>query len=285
MQSKSLGSIQHRGRTSAGATEKPFRSDALHDQRVVAEKQAKVLQERHNDVYDGYRKYQEEKLNEKEFIDYIEAMGITATPDFLNLLRTHRYADFSFVDFSKSLSKYDPNCQAFNSDKAAGGAASYMGALESKNREELSAGLFYARKRLDYSKRDDNRRSVFDKTDAISRKKLYVKGSEGEVSALQSKVQSSDNISSALKCDNVASQQMYSVAHDSMIKGKITSGSGCVLMARFFLTLLCIQAIKEHVLSTPPSATIANRRCSVNKFLPLCESWKGVRSLLWSLKT
>mmetsp|Transcript_35502 Transcript_35502/g.66265 ORF Transcript_35502/g.66265 Transcript_35502/m.66265 type:complete len:777 (-) Transcript_35502:146-2476(-) len=217
---KSLGAAIPRGKTSTGVTEKPFRSDARHDQRVVVEKQTKLLQERHNDVYDGYRKYQEEEINEKQFIEYIESMGITATPNFLHLLRTHRYTDFSFADFMKSLSKYDPNCQEFNSDQPAGGAASYMGAIENKNREECAAGLFYARKRLDYKKKDDIRRSVFDKTDAKSRKKLYVKGDEGGISTLQSKVQSSDDIAKAFQYESCASaQQMYSVAHDSMITG------------------------------------------------------------------
>lgn len=219
--SKSLGSATPRGKTSTGVTEKPFRSDSRHDQRVVADRQTKLLQERHNDVYEGYRKFQEEKINEQQFIQYVESLGITATANFKHLLRTHRYTDFSFVEFIKTLSKYDPNCQEFNSDQPAGGAASYMGAVEGKNREEISAGLFYARKRLDYKKKDDIRRSVFDKTDAKSRKKLFVKGDEGGVSALQNKVQCSDNIAKSLQYEScAATQQMYSVAHDSMIRGE-----------------------------------------------------------------
>jgi hypothetical protein len=219
LQGKTLSNIKPRGKTSNSTTEKPFRSDAHHNQRVIVERQSKLLQERHNDVYEAYRKFQQNQFNEQQFIQYIESMGINASSNFLHLLRTHRCSDFSFGEFIQSLSKYDPNCQEFNCDKPAGGAASYMGAIASKNREEHSAGLFYARKRLDYTKKDDIRRSVFDKTDAKSRKKLYVAGKEGKMTSLNSKVSSSENIANSLKYDNADSQQMYSVAHDSMIRG------------------------------------------------------------------
>lgn len=219
MKSKPVGSIKPRGKTSNATTEKPFRSDALHNQRVIVEKQSKLLQERHNDVYEAYKNFQADKFSEQQFIQCIESMGIHASADFLHLLRTHRYTDFSFGEFIKSLSKYDPNCQEFNSDKPAGGAASFMGSIESKNREEHSAGLFYARKRLDYTKKDDIRRSVFDKIDTSSRKKMFSSGAEGKKTSLHSAVQSSENIANTLKFDNAAPQEMYSVAHDSMIRG------------------------------------------------------------------
>lgn len=190
-----------------------------HNQRIIVERQSRLLQERHNDVYEAYRKFQQEQLNEEQFIKHIEAMGINSSPNFLHLLRTHRYSDFSFGEFIQSLSKYDPNCHEFNYDKPAGGAASYMGSIESKNREEHSAGLFYARKRLDYAKKDDTRRSVFDKGDTSTCRKLHVSGSEGQITSLHSKIVSSENIANSLKYDNADSQQMYSVAHDSMIRG------------------------------------------------------------------
>ena len=215
-----LGSIKPRGKTSNTTTEKPFRSDSHHNQRVIVEKQSKLLHERHNDVYEAYRKFQENKFDEQQFILYIESMGIHASADFLHLLRTHRYTDFSFNEYMKSLSKYDPNCQEFNSDQPAGGPASYMGAIEGKNREEHSAGLFYPRKRLDYAKKDDIRRSVFDKADANSRKKLFSSVGEGKTTSHTSvHVASSDNIANALRNDHTAAQEMYSVAHDSMLRG------------------------------------------------------------------
>ena len=221
LQSKPLNTVKPRGKTSHATAEKPFRSDVHHSQRVAREQQTKLLQERHNDVYDAYRKFQDEKLTEAEFVKYIESIGIHPSADFLHLLRTHRYSDFSFGAFIQSLSKYDPDSKEFNTNVPAGGPASYMGAIESKNREEYAAGLFYARKRLDYTKKDDIRRSVFDKTDRVSRKKLFLAGGEGNATSLHSKVSSSENIVNTLKYGHTDSQQLYSVAHDSMIRGLI----------------------------------------------------------------
>lgn len=239
LKSKPLGSIKPRGKTSNATSEKPFRSDSHHNQRISVERQSKLLQERHDDVYDAYRKFQENTFNEQQFIEYIESMGINASPDFLHLLRTHRCTDFSFGDFIKSLSKYDPNCQAFNTDKAAGGPASFMGAIEGKNREEHAAGLFYARKRLDYTKKDDIRRSVFDKIDTKSRKKLFSAGESGQATSLHSAVASSESIVNALKDDNTAPQELYSVAHDSMLRGRVTLCRGSFDWLFWYYLLLC----------------------------------------------
>lgn len=62
----------------------------------------------------------------------------------------------------RSLINYDPNSKSNDYNHPAGGAASLLGKNDSKNREELQAGLFYARKRMDYAKKTAMQSSTVD---------------------------------------------------------------------------------------------------------------------------
>jgi hypothetical protein len=62
----------------------------------------------------------------------------------------------------RSLINYDPHSKPVDYSSPAGGAASLMGRNDTKDREEHQAGLFYARKRMDLTKKNAMQSSVLD---------------------------------------------------------------------------------------------------------------------------
>jgi hypothetical protein len=157
---------------------------------MQSERQARLLQEKHHDVFDSFRKYENQQSTEDELILSIQELGIVPTTSFLELLRTHRSCEIGFGEFMRSLINYDPHSQPSDHTRAAGGAASLMGETscrrslspsldslrlcslslsvsvsgrnDTKDREEHQAGLFYARKRMDLQKKNAMQSSALD---------------------------------------------------------------------------------------------------------------------------
>mmetsp|Transcript_3118 Transcript_3118/g.4810 ORF Transcript_3118/g.4810 Transcript_3118/m.4810 type:complete len:795 (+) Transcript_3118:89-2473(+) len=220
-----------RVKTSTGTALKPWRADVVHQQKMQSERQAKLLQEKHNDVFDAFRKYEEQVHSEEELINCIKDLGIVPTRSFLELLRTNRSCEIRFGDFVRSLIHYDPNSKPLDYSRPAGGAASLMGRNDMKDREEHQAGLFYARKRVDYQKKTAMQSSAMERktgkkiieTDATMRSRGGSKGSGGQAaqrSTIGSFVKSSRGVQDAMVHDNAPGTPLLSAAQLEMHKGK-----------------------------------------------------------------
>lgn len=94
---------------------------------MQSERQARLLQEKHNDVFDAFCKYENQQCTEEELIANIQDLGIVPTTSFLELLRTHRSCEIGFGEFMRSLINYDPHSKPVDHSRPAGGAASLMG--------------------------------------------------------------------------------------------------------------------------------------------------------------
>jgi hypothetical protein len=107
---------------------------------MQSERQARLLQEKHNDVFDSFRKYEDQQQTEDELIRSIQDLGIIPTTSFLELLRTHRSCEIGFGEFMRSLINYDPHSQPVDHSRPAGGSASLMG-QESSSPSVLPSSL------------------------------------------------------------------------------------------------------------------------------------------------
>lgn len=80
-----------RGKTSTGTPLTPWRADVVHQQKMQSERQAKLLQEKHNDVLIGFQQYEEQEISQEQFIDYIKVhFQYTASPHLHVIGTWHR---------------------------------------------------------------------------------------------------------------------------------------------------------------------------------------------------
>lgn len=61
-----------RVKTSTETPLKPWRADVVHQQKMQSERQARLLQEKRNDVFDAFRKYEDQQSTEDELIQNIQ---------------------------------------------------------------------------------------------------------------------------------------------------------------------------------------------------------------------
>jgi hypothetical protein len=120
-----------RVKTSTETPSAPWRADIVHQQKMQSERQARLLQEKHHDVFESFRKYENQQSTEDELILSVQELGIVPTTSFLELLRTHRSCEIGFGEFMRSLINYDPHSQPADHTRAAGGSASLMGEFPS----------------------------------------------------------------------------------------------------------------------------------------------------------
>lgn len=95
--------------TSAGAQPKPWRADIVHDQKLKAERQKKLVQEFRPQIQDAFQKYARGTLSGDDLKSYIQSMGIEITRDFLSRTRINSTGDMTFAELVKSLISYDSN--------------------------------------------------------------------------------------------------------------------------------------------------------------------------------
>jgi Ca2+-binding EF-hand superfamily protein len=143
--------------TSFSTPAHPWRADVVHEQKMQSERQAKLLQEFQRSVSDEFQLFAGGKRSEEDFVNYIKSLGITPTKSFLELLRKNRSTDIQYSEFMRSLINYDPSNRMIDTSQPAGGAPNLMVSDRNGQREEITAGLFYSRKRLDIKKKIEMR--------------------------------------------------------------------------------------------------------------------------------
>lgn len=141
--------------TSQPAPVQPWRPDLAHQQKMQSERQAKIMQEYQREVSDQFFKFTSGQLSEEQFVAYLESIGIVPTKNFQDVLRKNRCSTIAFNEFVRSLVKYDPSFKSVDTTQPAGGHSNLFRAAV-KGREEVEAGLFYDRKRIDFNKKIDN---------------------------------------------------------------------------------------------------------------------------------
>jgi hypothetical protein len=63
-----------RVQTSMATPLQPWRADVVHHQKMQSERQARLLQEKHSDVFEAYRKYEDNCISQDEFVNEIKVI-------------------------------------------------------------------------------------------------------------------------------------------------------------------------------------------------------------------
>lgn len=156
--SSNVNKVDHmRQLTSFSTPAHPWRADVVHKQKMQSERQAKLLQEFQKNVSSEFQLFAAGKRSEESFVDYIQSLGIVPTKSFLELLRKNRSSDIQYSEFMRSLINYDPSNRMIDTSQPAGGAPNLMVSDRNGTREEITAGLFYSRKRMDVKKKTEMR--------------------------------------------------------------------------------------------------------------------------------
>lgn len=143
--------------TSFSTPAHPWRADVVHKQKMQSERQGRLLQEFQTEVSAHFQQFAAGKLSEENFVQYIQSLGIVPTKSLLELLRKNRSTDIQYSEFMRSLINYDPSNRMIDTSKPAGGAPNLMVSDKNGQREEITAGLFYSRKRMDLKKKTEMR--------------------------------------------------------------------------------------------------------------------------------
>lgn len=62
-------------KTSTGTPSQPWRADVVHNQKMQSERQARLLQEKHSDVFQAYQKFEENAISSDLFIRNLEVFS------------------------------------------------------------------------------------------------------------------------------------------------------------------------------------------------------------------
>ena len=143
--------------TSFSTPAQPWRADVVHKQKMQSERQAKLLQEFQKNVSEQFQLFSSGKITEQGFIESIQRLGLVPTKSFLELLRKNRSTDVQYSALMRSLINYDPSNRMIDTSQPAGGAPNLLISDKNGAREEITAGLFYSRKRMDVKKKTEMR--------------------------------------------------------------------------------------------------------------------------------
>ena len=98
--------------TSKGAQPKPWTADVVHEQKLKAEKQKKMVQEFRPQIQEAYQKYARGTLNGEQLKSFIQSLGIELTRDFDYRMRQNSTGDLSFADLIKALISFDASASS-----------------------------------------------------------------------------------------------------------------------------------------------------------------------------
>ena len=161
-------------KTSTGTSEAPWRADLAHKDKLLAEKQTKLMFAHKDEVHDIYTKFTHGEINVNDTISALETLDIIATKAFRTLVRQSGGSlllpDISFAEFKRALNTSDISATNNNSinasDTSAGNTAGKLYAKEQP--------MFASRKRIDQNIREALQRTTNDVEIAKPVKKLVM---------------------------------------------------------------------------------------------------------------
>lgn len=164
-------------KTSTGSSEAPWRADIAHKEKLLAEKQTKLIFAHKDEVHDIYNKFTHGEISVDDTISALETIDIVATKAFRTLVRQSGGSlllpDISFAEFKRALNTSDVSSTNSNTNNPDYSAGSTAGKIFGKEQP-----MFASRKRIDQNLREALQRTTNEVEIAKPVKKLVMEVNE-----------------------------------------------------------------------------------------------------------